>query len=256
MADDDRRSEQFIREVDEELRRAQLKQLWDRFAPLIIGVCLLVVILTAGYRGWVWWQERQAAQAGDRFLAALEAIESGDRERGEAALEAIAAEGGAGYSVLARLRLAGENSTAGEKEKALAVYDEVAADADVATPLRDLARMRAALLALDSSDLAGATERAAPLNQPGNRWRHAAREVIGMAAYQSGDLEAAREQFLAIQQDAESPPDIWVRAGMMTALIDSQLPAPTPESDDTSADLPPSPEAQAGQQPQTTIPPQ
>ena len=62
MATEDRQSEQFIREVDEELRRAQLKAIWDRFAPLIVGVCVLVVLVTAGYRGWIWWQAREAAQ--------------------------------------------------------------------------------------------------------------------------------------------------------------------------------------------------
>ncbi len=64
MADDERRSETFIREVDEELRRDQLKALWKRFAPLIIGVCVLVVAVTAGYRGWIWWHERQAGTGG------------------------------------------------------------------------------------------------------------------------------------------------------------------------------------------------
>src|SRR3712207_1837265 len=111
MANQDRQTDHFIREVDEELRRAQMKAIWDRFAPLIIVVCILVVALTAGYRGWLWWQERQGAQAGDRYAAALELIESGDRQRGEAELAAIAAEGG-GHAVLARLRLAGEKAAA------------------------------------------------------------------------------------------------------------------------------------------------
>ena len=153
MANDERQSETFIREVDEELRRDQLKALWKRFAPLIIGVCVLIVAVTAGYRGWMWWQERKAAQAGDRFMAALTEIESGDRAKGEAELAAIAAESGAGYSALARLRLAGEKAGAGDKPAALTAYDAVADDATVPQPLRDLARIRAALLALDTGDV-------------------------------------------------------------------------------------------------------
>ena len=161
MADDERRSETFIREVDEELRRDQLKSLWMRFAPLIIGVCVLVVALTAGYRGWIWWHERQAAQAGDRFLAAIEQIESGKRAEGEAALQAIATEGGAGYAALARLRLAGEKAGEGAKADAIAAFDTLANDSSVSEPLRDMARIRAALLALDTGDLEGAKTRAA-----------------------------------------------------------------------------------------------
>src|SRR3712207_8221589 len=183
MANQDRQTDHFIREVDEELRRAQLKAIWDRFAPLIIGVCVLVVLLTAGYRGWLWWQERQGAQAGDRYTAALERIASGDRAGGEAELTQIAESGG-GYAVLARLRLAGERAAAGQKAEALAAFDAVANDTAADAPSRDLARIRGAIVALDLGDLAGARDRAALLDQPGNPWRHAAREVLGTAAYQ------------------------------------------------------------------------
>jgi hypothetical protein len=249
MANDDRRSEQFIREVDEELRRAQLKAIWDRFAPLIIGVCILVVAITAGYRSWLWWQERQAAQAGDRYMAALEAIEGGNRAEGEAALADIAGEGSPGYAVLARLRLAAERADAGQAAEAIESYDAVAADQSASEPFRALARIRAAMLALDAGDLAGARERAEPLAVPGNTWRHVAREVLGTAAYAAGDLAAARDHFTAIQQDAETPPDLWFRSGMMVALIDGQL-APEEQAGTESA-----PEAEADEA-QATIPPQ
>jgi hypothetical protein len=226
MANDERQSETFIREVDEELRRDQLKALWNRFAPYIIGVCVLIVVITAGYRGWMWWQAKQAAEAGDRFMAALSEIETGDKAKGEAELAAIAAQAGTGYSALAKLRLAGEKAAA-DKSAALAAYDAVANDAAVPQPLRDLGRMRAALLALDTGDLAGAKERAQPLNIAGNPWRHAAREVIGTADYQAGNLQAARDVFTEIQQDAETPQDLWIRSGLMVSLIDSQLAVPS-----------------------------
>lgn len=226
MANDERQSDTFIREVDEELRRDQLKGLWKRFAPLIIGVCVLIVAVTAGYSGWTWWQERKASQAGDRFMEALTKIEGGDRAAGEAELASIAADSDAGYSALARLRLAGENAGAGAKKEALDTYDAVAADNSVPQPLRDLARIRAAILALDTGDVAGAKERATPLNTAGNAWRHAAREVIGTANYQAGDLQAARDAFAEVQQDAQTPQDLWTRSGLMMSLIDGQLAAP------------------------------
>jgi hypothetical protein len=267
MANDDRQSEQFIREVDEELRRAQLKAIWDRFAPLIIGACVLVVAITAGYRGWLWWQERQAADAGDRFLAALQEIESGDRAEGEAALQSIAEEGGAGYSVLARLRLAGEKAAADQPAEAIAAFDAISGDGSVSEPLRALARLRAALLALDTGDLAGARERAEPLNVSGGVWRHAAREVLGTAAYHAGDLQEARDYFTQVQQDAETPPELWVRAGWMVALIDGQLAAPgtadapappaeEPAGAEESADSAPAPSSDAPAEPPTPISPQ
>lgn len=232
MANDDRQSDTFIREVDEEFRRDQLKALWDRFGWAFLGVCVLIVAITAGYRGWVWWEERRAAEAGDRFLTALETIQS-DPAAGEAALKAIAEEGAPGYAALARLRLAGEGGSE-DKEAALAAYDTLAADTSLQASLRDVAAIRGALLALDTGDNEGAAQRAEGLNVSGNPWRHAAREVMGTAAYASGDLEKAREYFASIQEDAETPPDIWQRSGMMVALIDGQL-APPDSGEDTGA---------------------
>ena len=226
MANDERQSDTFIREVDEELRRDQLKLIWKRFSPLIIGACVLIVVVTAGYSGWTWWQERKASQAGDRFMEALAKIEGGDKAAGEAELTSIAANSDVGYSALARLRLAGEKAGAGSKKEALEAYDAVAADTSVPQPLSDLARIRAAILALDTGDVAGAKERASSLNVAGNPWRHAAREVIGTANYQAGDLQAARDAFSEIQQDAQTPQDLWMRSGLMISLIDGQLAAP------------------------------
>ena len=246
MANDDRQSEQFIREVDEELRRAQLKSIWDRFAPLIIGACVLVVAVTAGYRGWLWWQERQASTAGDQFLSALELAQSGDTAGSDAALRDIAADSGTGYAALARLRLAGEQAVSGDKAEAIAAFDQIAADGSISESLRSLARLRAALLALDTGDLDGARARAEPLNASGNVWRHPAREVLGTAAYHAGDLEAARGYFTQIQEDAETPPELWVRAGWMVALIDGQGSGPaSPDSAAPAPDAAPLPPDQA-----------
>lgn len=279
MANDDRQSEHFIREVDEELRRAQLKALWDRFAPLIIGVCVLVVAITAGYRGYLWWQERQAAQAGDRYMAALSALEAGNAAEGEAQLNAIVQDGSGAYPVLAQLRLAGSQAAAGQREEAREAYDAIAADGSAPSALRDLARIRAALLALDLRDYAGATERAEPLNVAGNPWRHQAREILGTAAYANRDLERARDLFGEIQQDAETPQDIWVRSGLMMSLINGRLPSPGAESgaaapdagepplantgepavaspEDPQADASDSGAAPAGPVPENAIPPQ
>lgn len=265
MANDERQSDTFIREVDEELRRDQLKLIWKRFAPLIIGVCVLIVVVTAGYSGWTWWQDRKASQAGDRFMEALAKIEGSDRAVGEAELASIAADSDAGYSALARLRLAGEKAGAGAKKEALEAYDAVAEDSSVPQPLRDLARIRAAILALDTGDVAGAKVRAIPLNAAGNAWRHAAREVIGTANYQAGDLQAARDAFAEVQQDAQTPQDLWMRSGLMISLIDGQLAAPgvqpataedatPPAAPEAPAAPAPSPDAALAPAPEATAP--
>lgn len=227
--DDDRTSDTFIREVDEELRRDQLKALWDRFGLYLIAAAVLIVLITAGYRGWVWWQEREAARWGDQYVAAMEAADDGEHQRAEALLREIVAEGAGGYPLLARLQLASIQAEAGQTAAAIEMYDNIAAERSVEAVIRDLARLRAALLALDEGDLEGAEERVEGLAVSGSPWRHSGREVLGTVAFQRGELAEARERFAAIQQDAEAPGEVRSRATLMIELIDGMTERPAEE---------------------------
>ena len=227
MANDDRTTDQFIREVDEELRRDQLTAIWKRFGTLIIAVCVGVVAITAGYNGWVWWQGKQAAEVGDRYLTALQSIDGEDTEKARQALEEIATSGPGGYAMLARLRTAALAAQSGDTSTAMTGFDAIADDSGADQTIRDLARLRAALIALDTGDLGGAESRVEALAVGGNPWRHAAREITGTVAYARGDMTAARERFATIQSDVEAPADARSRAGLMLSLIDAQMPAGT-----------------------------
>ncbi len=227
MANDDRTTDQFIREVDEELRRDQLKALWDRYGTLIIAVCVAVVAITAGYNGWIWWQEKQAAEAGDRYLAALQSIAGEDTQAARQALVEFAQGSGGGYATLARLRAAALAAQSGDTNAAMAGFDAIADDSSADVTIRDLARLRAALIALDAGDLEGAESRVETLAATGNPWRHAAREIIGTVAYARGDLAAARQRFATIQSDVEAPAEARSRAELMLSVIDGQMPVGT-----------------------------
>ncbi|MBZ8131747.1 tetratricopeptide repeat protein [Afifella sp. IM 167] len=235
MTQDDRTSDPFIREVDEELRREQLKSLWDRFGLLIIAVCVLVVVITGGYRGYVWWQAKQASETGDRYLTALESIEKGNVEEGRATLDKLASEGG-GYGMLARLREAELAASGEDRSAALKAFDDIASDGSVPSVMRDLAHVRGALIALDAGDLDGAESRVEGLDEAGNPWRYSAREILGLVAYQRGDLEAARERFISIGEDAQAPQGLRSRAGLMIAVIDGQAETPAAGEAGTASD--------------------
>ncbi len=42
----------IFREVDEEVRREQLKKLWERYSILIVAVAVLIVAGVGGWRGY------------------------------------------------------------------------------------------------------------------------------------------------------------------------------------------------------------
>src|SRR5262249_60535309 len=91
----------IFREVDEDLRREQLKKLWDRYGSYVLGVAILIVIATAGYRFWQYWQDSQAQASGDRFVAALKLADTGKHSDAISALTDLSRNGSGDYPVLA-----------------------------------------------------------------------------------------------------------------------------------------------------------
>ena len=57
----------IFQEVEEEIRRERLKQLWDRYGLYIVIAAVLIVGAVAGWRGWQWYETKQAAEAGAAF---------------------------------------------------------------------------------------------------------------------------------------------------------------------------------------------
>jgi hypothetical protein len=216
----------IFREVDEDLRHEQYKKLWDRFGTYVIGLAILIVVATAGWRLWEYWQEREARATGDRFMAALEIAAAGQHDDAIKALEAIAADGSGEYPVLARFRAAAEKAAAGDAKAAVAGFDAIVSTPSVPALVRDMARLRAALALVDTAPVADLEARIGQLAAVGNPWRHSAREILGLAAWRTGDLETARKYYEEIAADQEKPADLQSRAQFMLALIKARLGAP------------------------------
>lgn len=211
-----------FREVDEDLRKERYKRLWDRFGPYVIGLAVLIVVGTAGWRLWEYWQLRAAEATGDRFVAALELANGGDHDAAIAALNEIAADGSGLYPVLAEFRIAAERLADGDRDGAVEAFDAIAADSSTPDAVRPIARLRAALILVDTASLADLEDRIGDLAGTGEPWRHSAREILGLAAWQAGDLETAREYYEQIAADQEKPADLQTRAQFMLALIQAR----------------------------------
>jgi hypothetical protein len=208
---------QFIREIDEDLRRERLMKLWERYGAYAIAAALLVVAATAAWRGWDWYQTREGAEAGSRFEAALGLAEAGKRAEAEQEFAALAKDATWGYRLLSRMRLAAD---AGARDAAAgaAAYDAIAADGSIDTAIRDVARLRAAFLLLDTAQVAEIAARVEPLMAPASSFRFSAREILALARYRAGEREAARAMFAELAVDPETPPALRSRAEVMQSL--------------------------------------
>lgn len=207
----------IFHEVDEEVRREQLKKLWDRYGHFFIAACILVVLGVGAWRGYQWWDAKKAVEASVRFDAAAQLSEQGKHAEAEAAFAQLAREGTKGYRDLARLREAAE--LAGRDPKAaVAAYDALAGDGASGQPLQDLAVIRAGLILVDTASLDELTRRLEPAAGAGAPFRHTARELLALAALRVGDTAALKRWSDVITNDAETPADIRARVDMLMTL--------------------------------------
>jgi hypothetical protein len=205
-------------EVDEEVRREQLKKLWDQYSIHIIAAALLIVAAVAGWRGYQYLEAKKAAEAGAAFDAAMELSDQKKHAEAETAFEKLATTAPSGYRTLARLRAAAEVATR-DPQAGAKTYDEIAADSSVGSDERDLARIRAAGLLLDTANYASMLERLEAATKPGATFRHTARELLALSAWRANDIAAARQWLDMIANDGDTPSGMRSRAEALQALL-------------------------------------
>ena len=205
-------------EVDEEVRREQLKKLWDRYSIYIIAAALLIIAAVAGWRGYEYLEAQKAAEAGAAFDAALDLAEQNKHSEAQAAFDKLATTAPAGYRMLARLRAAGEVA-ASDPQAGAKLYDELAADRSIGTEQQDLARIRAAGLLLDTEGYPNMLQRLETAAKPDATFRHTARELLALSAWRANDNTAARQWLDLIANDGDTPQGMRSRAEALQALL-------------------------------------
>lgn len=219
-------NDSFIREVNEELRSDQFRNAWKNYGRVIIAVAVLIVVGTAGYRGYEYWHENRSSDAGDQFLAALTLANEGKAEEAKAALAALEADGYGAYAVLARMRSATVEAEKGDPAAAIKAFSEIGKDTSVPAVIRDVARMRAAWLLIDAGTYEQVSAEVEAMATPRDAMRHSAREALGLAAYKAGDMAKAREWFEQIVEDTEAPRNVASRAQILLDNITASGKAP------------------------------
>jgi hypothetical protein len=219
----------FIREVDEEYRRDQMKSLWVRYGRWLLVAIGVGLVALAGFLYWRDSQSRRAGEAGEQFTQALAKIETGDVAGATPALQALAKSGGTGYAALATLMQAATAVQAGDTDRALKLYGTVQADAKLPAPFRQLALVRATQLEFDTLPPATVIERLKPLAVPGDPWFGIAGEMTSVAYLRDNKPALAAPLLSALAADITLPPSLRARATQLSAaLAATPAPAETP----------------------------
>lgn len=209
----------FVREVQEEMRRERLAQLWDRYGVIALGLAALVVIGVIVFKYTEHSSLKAREAAGQKFEAATRLVASGKAQEAQQAFEAIAKDAPSGYGALSRLRVAGALAEENKRAEAVAAYDAVSKDGGADPLLRDFASIQAALLRVDDADWTEMQNRLKDLINDGNAWRATARELRGLAAMKAGNQDEARKSFEQVMGDSSATQATVQRAQMMMTIL-------------------------------------
>lgn len=209
---------ELFNEVDEEVRRDQLKKLWDQYSIYIVAGALLIIASVAGWRGYQYLEAKKAAEAGSAFDAAVDLSEQNKHAEAEAAFNNLAATAPSGYRMLARLRAAAEVAIR-DPQAGAKMYDDISADRSVGAAQQDLARIRAAGLLLETASYPDMLQRLESATTPDATFRHTARELLALSAWRANDTAAARKWLDLIANDGETPSGLRSRAEALQALL-------------------------------------
>jgi hypothetical protein len=211
----------IFQEVDEDVRREQLKKLWERYGIFVIAACVLLVVAVGGWRAYEWNEGKKAAQAGAAFQAAVNLAAEGKNKEAEEAFAKLTTTGTPSYRVLAKLREAAEVARRDPKA-AVAIYDQLTADSSLGRELQDLAALRAGTILVDTAPYSELMQRLEPLTAADRTFRHSARNLLALAAWRAQDTTAMRKWTDMILADAETPNSTRGQIQMLLALSDSE----------------------------------
>jgi hypothetical protein len=211
--------ETFLREVDENLRRDQLRGMARRYGPLLVGG---IVLLLVAVGGWLYWQDKQrrdSAEDSETLAQVYTDIGAGKLDTVPQRLDGLAADGTDAVRATALFTRAAIAVEQNDRPAAIARYNEIAADKGLPAPYRDLGLIRATALEFDAIQPDQVIARMQPLTKPGNPWFGSAGELTAMAMIKQGKRNEAGRLFAAVAADRQVPESIRARAVQIAGTL-------------------------------------
>jgi hypothetical protein len=231
-------NEAFYREVDEELRRDRAAEAWNRYRWMIVGG---LVLLLAAVGGFIWWQNYRydrAGATGEALVSALDQMEKGSFKAAAPQLDPAEQSSIEGYRAAGEFARADLMIEGGNVAGAIAIFQRIAADEDLAEPYRKAALIRQTALEFDRLQPDAIIQRLRPMIRRGHPWFGSAGELTGHAHLRQQRPDLAAQVFYALANDETVPASIRSRAVQMAGALGVDAVPPTPAN---QMDAPPAP---------------
>ncbi len=211
----------IMHEINEDMRRQQLREFWEENQLWIIGGIVLAIVATAALTFW-------RGHVTERNQAATSVLMSTLKTPAPEKLAALGPAGEASLpakdlAALAQLAAAHEYLKKNDTTAALAAYEALANKRGVDGKWRDLARLYAVSLKIDGGNTDATLEKElADLAGAKNPWRFTAMEMQALLLARQGKMKEAAEKLALISGDALAPQDARTRAFTLHELYHAE----------------------------------
>lgn len=205
-------AESFVREVDENLRRDQLRDMAKSYGKWLIAAAVLLLAAVGGYLYWQDRQKQQVAEQSEALSAAIDKIGEGNMKGAQADLEPLSKASNDVVRASSELAKAAVALRGNDRKTALDIYKRIAADDGMPQPYRDLATVRGTMVEFDQLKPDEIIARLSPLAEPGKPFFGTAGEMVALASLAKGDRNGAGQMFARIAADRQVPDSIRSRA--------------------------------------------
>jgi hypothetical protein len=223
-------NETFVREVEENLRRDQMRDFGKKYGGWIAA---LVVLFLAASGGYIYWQQREAQrseQQVEELAQVYKTIASNNLTGVPEKLDELAKSGSKAVRASALFTRAAIALDKNDNKLAIAKYREIVGDNGLPSAYRDAALIRQTTLEFDQLKPEEVISRMEPMAKPGNPWFGTAGELTAIALLKQGKRGEAGQLYGAIAKDKSVPEAIRARAVQIASSLGvdatNALPAP------------------------------
>ncbi|MBP9752422.1 MAG: tetratricopeptide repeat protein [Proteobacteria bacterium] len=223
--------DEFMEEVQQDMRHAKIEKYWKKYGKQAIVVCSVVLgaaVLNTLYENR---QDQLSIMASDKFITAQNALIQGKYNDALVIFEDLSKTAPKTYQVLSLFSKVGtllKQETKETTQKAIETLKEIEASSNVDKDLKVLAKLirygqEIGILEKGSSELEALRLSVDGIIKDNTVWSYLAKELKGLILYKVGAEKEAAEMFISLVQDTKTPEAIRLRSQLMAQVLSSKI---------------------------------
>ncbi len=198
----------IIQEIDDDLKRERLQNLWQNFGSHIVALSIVVLLGTAGLVGWKEFHHARNQAATDVLVSTRELIESKKYDKAREKLEAALPDMHGSLKLIGQLWLAQLYHNDGKRDRADEIYAHVRDQQDEP----ELAAYANLLHSKSDEKFLSATA-----------FSSLSKEKQGLTLLKAGKRVEAASLFKALEEDVMTPSSMRTRINLILMTLEPEI---------------------------------